>query len=298
MKNRSHYTTGLIYGVGANTLWGLLPLYWKFLHKASAFEILANRGVWSLVFCFILLTFRREMKSTLAIFRKRNILRMLMLTSVLLGINWGTYIWSVSVDRIVEASLGYYIAPLVNIAFGVFMFHERLRRFQWVAVILAAAGVVVLTVQFGAVPWIALVIAFSWGTYTLLKKTLNLGALEGLSIETTLTLPFFLIYLIWIERQGSAQFGTSVGFTLLLVSAGIVTVVPLLLFNGAATRLPLSITGLLQYIIPTIMFAIGTLVNHESMPIGRVIGFAFIWAALTFLGYDLVKSNRNSTESS
>ena len=268
------------------------------MHKASAFEILANRGVWSLVFCILLLTFRKEIKSTLAIFQKRNILKMLMLTSILLGINWGTYIWSVSVDRIVEASLGYYIAPLVNIAFGVFMFHERLRRYQWIAVILAALGVIVLTVEFGAVPWIALVIAFSWGTYTLLKKRLNLGALEGLSIETTLTLPFFLVYLIWIEHQGTAQFGTDIGITILLVTAGIVTVVPLLLFNGAATRLPLSITGLLQYIIPTIMFVIGTLVNHESMPAGRVVGFAFIWAALTFLGYDLVKSNRNSISQS
>lgn len=223
--------------------------------------------------------------------------RMLAITSVLLAINWGTYIWAVSVDRILEASLGYYIAPLVNIAFGVFMFHERLRRFQWIAVILAALGVIVLTIQFGAVPWIALVIAFSWGTYTLLKKTLNLGALEGLSIETTLTLPFFLFYLLWIEHQGSAQFGKSTGFTILLISAGIVTVVPLLLFNGAATRLPLSITGLLQYIIPTIMFLIGTLVNHESMPAGRVAGFAFIWGALTFLGFDLVKSNRNTVAS-
>lgn len=222
---------------------------------------------------------------------------MLAITSVLLAINWGTYIWAVSVDRILEASLGYYIAPLVNIAFGVFLFHERLRRFQWVAVILAALGVIVLTIEFGSVPWIALVIAFSWGTYTLLKKTLNLGALEGLSIETTLTLPFFLFYLLWIEHQGSAQFGKSTGFTILLISAGIVTVVPLLLFNGAATRLPLSITGLLQYIIPTIMFLIGTLVNHESMPTGRVAGFAFIWAALTFLGYDLVKTNRTPVAS-
>lgn len=217
-----------------------------------------------------------------------------MLTSVLLGINWGTYIWSVSVNRIIEASLGYYIAPLVNIAFGVFMFRERLRRYQWVAVVLAAIGVLVLTIQFGAIPWIALVIATSWGSYTLLKKTLNLGALEGLSIETVLTLPLFLGYMFWIEHQGRAQFGASLGFSLLLVSAGVVTVVPLLLFNGAATRLPLTITGLLQYIIPTIMFIIATLVNHESMPIGRVIGFAFIWAALTFLGYDLVRSNRST----
>lgn len=220
---------------------------------------------------------------------------MLIATSALLSVNWGMYIWSVSVNRIVEASLGYYITPLINIAFGVILFRERLRRFQWVAVILAGLGVMTLTIQYGAIPWIALVIATSWGSYTLLKKTLNLGALEGLSIETTMTLPVFLIYLLWIEHQGRAQFGNSVGFTLLLVSAGVVTVIPLLLFNGAATRLPLSITGLLQYIIPTIMFIIGTLINHESMPVGRVIGFAFIWVALTFLGYDLVKSNRGAT---
>jgi chloramphenicol-sensitive protein RarD len=245
-----------------------------------------------LAFCFILLIIRKEVRSTFSIYRKKYITKILLVTSILLAINWGTYIWSVSVNRIVEASLGYYIAPLVNIAFGVLMFREQLRRLQWMAVVLAAIGVLVLTVQFGSVPWIALVIAISWGTYTLLKKRLNIGALVGLSIETTLTLPVFLIYLIWIEHQGTAKLGTSVGFTLLLVSAGIVTVVPLLLFNGAATRLPLTITGLLQYIIPTIMFIIGTTVNHESMPIGRVIGFAFIWVALTFLGYDLVKANR------
>lgn len=233
----------------------------------------------------------------MAIFRKRRILKVLLATSLLLGINWGTYIWAVSVNRILEASLGYYIAPLVNIAFGVFIFRERLRRFQWFAVVLAAIGVIAITIEYGALPWIALVIAFSWGTYALLKKSLNLGALEGLSIETLITLPIFLIYMFWIEQQGKAQFGTHVGFTLLLISAGIITVVPLLLFNGAATRLPLSITGLLQYIIPTIMFAIGTLVNHEPMSVGRIVGFAFIWAALTFLGIDLVRSNRGSSKS-
>lgn len=220
---------------------------------------------------------------------------MLVVTSLLLGINWGTYIWAVSVNRILEASLGYYIAPLVNIAFGVIVFREHLRRFQWFAVILATIGVIALTIEYGALPWIALVIAISWGTYALLKKTLNLGALEGLSIETTLAFPPYVIYLLWIEHQGKAQFGAHLGFTLLLISAGIITVVPLLLFNGAATRLPLSITGLLQYIIPTIMFAIGTLVNHEPMSVGRIVGFAFIWAALTFLGFDLVRSNRSAS---
>lgn len=274
-------------------LWGLLPLYWKYLHKAGAFEILANRGIWSLVFCILLLLFRKELRSTLAIFRKPAVLRILIATSLFLGVNWGTYIWAVGADRIVEASLGYYITPLINIAFGVFFFHERLRRNQWIAVILAAIGVLVLTIQYGNIPWIALVIAISWGSYSLLKKRLNIGALEGLSIETAITLPIFLIYMIQLEHEGKAQFGQSAGFTFLLVLAGVVTVIPLLLFNGAATRLPLSITGLLQYIIPTIMFAIGTFVNHESMPVGRVVGFAFIWAALTFLGTDLVKSSRN-----
>ncbi len=220
---------------------------------------------------------------------------MLLATSLLLGINWGTYIWAVSVNRILEASLGYYIAPLINIAFGVFIFRESLRKFQWLAVVLAAIGVIAITIEYAALPWIALVIAISWGTYALLKKTLNLGALEGLSIETALAFPPYMIYLLWIEHRGTAQFGVHLGFTLLLVSAGIITVVPLLLFNGAATRLPLSITGLLQYIIPTIMFAIGTLVNHEPMSLGRIVGFAFIWAALTFLGMDLVKSSRNSS---
>lgn len=217
---------------------------------------------------------------------------MLTLTSFFLGINWGVYIWSVSVNRIVEASLGYYITPLVNVAFGVFFFRERLRRFQWIAVTLAAVGVLTLTIEFGSIPWIALAIAISWGSYSLLKKSLNLGALEGLSIETTMALLPNLAYLIWLENQGRAQFGNNLGITLLLVSAGIVTVVPLLLFNGATTRLPLTITGLLQYITPTIMFIVGTTINHEIMPIGRAIGFSFIWLALTFLGTDLVKSNR------
>jgi len=217
---------------------------------------------------------------------------MLTLTSFFLGINWGVYIWAVSVNRIVEASLGYYITPLVNVAFGVFVFRERLRLFQWVAVVLAAIGVLALTIQYGAIPWIALAIAISWGSYSLLKKSLNLGALEGLSVETTVALLPNLAYLIWLENQGRAQFGNSLGFTLLLVCAGVVTVVPLLLFNGATTRLPLTLTGLLQYITPTIMFIVGTLINHETMPLGRIIGFGFIWVALTFLGTDLVRSNR------
>lgn len=217
---------------------------------------------------------------------------LLALTSLLLTINWGVYIWSVSVNRIVEASLGYYITPLVSVTFGVLVLHEHMRRFQKAAVLLAAAGVATLTIQYGTLPWIALVLAISWSSYSLIKKSLNLGALEGLSIETIIALAPNLIYLTFIESKGTAQFGQHVGFSLLLVSAGLVTVVPLLLFNGATTRLPLIMTGLLQYITPTIMFTVGVLINHETMPAGRVIGFGFIWTALVFLGFDLVRSNR------
>jgi chloramphenicol-sensitive protein RarD len=287
----------LIYGISAYTLWGLLPLYWKYLDEASAFEILASRGVWSLLFCIILLAFRKQLKATVAIFRDRRTFALLALTSLFLTVNWGVYIWSVTVNRIVEASLGYFITPLVSVTFGILGFRERLRPLQWVAVALAAAGVATLTVEYGAIPFIALALAISWSSYTLFKKSLKVGALEGLSIETTVALIPNLFYLIWLGNQGRGHFGTSVGISLLLAGAGIITVVPLLLFNGAATRLPLTITGLLQYITPGIMFLVGVFINHESMPLERAFGFGLIWLALAFLGTDLVKFTRNSSDS-
>jgi chloramphenicol-sensitive protein RarD len=222
-------------------------------------------------------------------------LALLALATAFLTVNWGVYIWSVSVNRVVEASLGYYMTPLVSVAFGVVVFHEQMRRMQWFAVILAAVGVLALTIQYGSLPWIALSLAVSWSSYSLLKKSLNLGALESLSVETAVALLPSLIYLIFLEQAGRAQFGHDLGISLLLIFAGVITVVPLLLFNGATTRLPLTITGLLQYITPTIMFLVGTLVDHEAMPVGRIIGFASIWMALIFLGADLVKSNRAVT---
>lgn len=239
-----------------------------------------------------MLALRRQLKGTFAIFRQTRTLALLALTAGLLTVNWAVYIWSVSVNRVVEASLGYYISPLVSVTFGVLVFREHLRRMQWVAVLLAAVGVITLTVDYGALPWIALALAVSWGSYSLIKKSLNIGALEGLSIETAIALLPNLIYFSLLAQQGRAQFGQSLGFSLLLVGAGVVTVVPLLLFNGATTRLPLTMTGLLQYITPTIMFLVGTLINHEAMPVGRIVGFSFIWLALFFLGADLIKSNR------
>lgn len=237
---------------------------------------------------------RKQLKSTFELIRHRRTFVLLALTSFFLTVNWGVYIWSVTVDRIVEASLGYYITPLVSVAFGVLVFRERLRPYQWVAVALAAIGVLTLTIEYGALPWIALVLAISWSSYSLFKKHLNVGALEGLSVETTVALLPNLIYLLWLANQGGGHFGTGVGISLLLAGAGVITVVPLLLFNGATTRLPLSVTGLLQYITPTIMFLVGIFVNHEAMPLGRAIGFGFIWLALAFLGADLVRTARNS----
>lgn len=253
--------------------------------------------MWSLLFCIILLALRKQLKATLAIFRDRRTFALLSLTSLFLTINWGVYIWSVTVNRIVEASLGYFITPLVSVAFGILGFRERLRPLQWVAVGLAGVGVVTLTVQYGAIPFIALALAISWSSYSLFKKSLKVGALEGLSIETTVALIPNLFYLIWLGEHSRGHFGTSIGISLLLAGAGIITVVPLLLFNGATTRLPLSTTGLLQYLTPGIMFLIGIFVNHESMPLARAFGFGLIWLALAFLGTDLVRSTRNTTES-
>jgi len=239
-----------------------------------------------------LLAISKQLKGTFAIFRQPRTLALLALSSLMLTINWGVYIWSVSANRIVEASLGYYITPLVSVTVGLFVLREHLRRLQWVAVSLAGVGVVTLTFEYRHLPWIALALAVSWSSYSLLKKALQLGALQGLSIETMIALIPNLFYLTLIETQNRAQLGVSLGFTLLLICAGIATVVPLLLFNGATTRLPLTITGLLQYITPTIMFMVGTLINHETMTTGRVLGFAFIWVALIFLGTYLVRSNR------
>ena len=288
----SKFSTGLLYGVSAYVLWGLLPLYWQLVEEAGAYEILAHRGIWSLLLCLLLLALRKQIKSAYKMIKGRRTLLLLFLASGFLTINWGVYIWSVMVDRVVEAALGYYITPLINVAAGVLLLRERLRPLQWTAVSLAFVGVCVLTVGFGSLPWIALLLSISWASYSLIKKKLNLGALETLTVETLFAfLPNF-IYLIWLERNKEALFGEGLLSSLLLFGAGLATVAPLLLFNGATTRLPLSTVGLLQYITPTMMFFIGVFINGEDMAATKLIGFAFIWAALAFLSRDLFKSSR------
>ena len=288
----SRYQTGLLYGFGAYLLWGLLPLYWKLVEEAGAFEILAHRGIWSLVLCIFLLLVRKQIKSAFQMVKARRTLALLFLASGVLMLNWGVFIWAVTVDRVVDAALGYYITPLINVSLGVFLLHERLRVLQKVAVSLAAVGVLVLTLGYGAVPWIALVLSTSWACYSLIKKKLHLGALETLTMEALFAFLPNLVYLIAIERAGTAVFGKDTGLTILLLGAGFASVAPLLLFNGSTTPLPLSTVGLLQYLTPTMMFVIGVFINNEDMAPTKLLGFAFIWSALAFLSRDLIKSNR------
>jgi chloramphenicol-sensitive protein RarD len=286
------FNKGLLFGVSAYIIWGLLPLYWKLVEEAGAYEILAHRGIWSLLICLSLLALRKQLKSAYEMVRSSRTLSLLFLASGLLTINWGVYIWSVTVNRVVEAALGYYITPLINVTFGVLLLREKLRPAQWIAVALAAAGVVILTLGYGSLPWIALVLAISWGSYSLIKKSLNLGALETLSLETLFAFLPNLVFLLIIESNGSAEFGSTWSISILLFGAGAATVVPLLLFNGSTTRLPLSTVGLLQYITPTIMFFIGIYINNEDISTTKVIGFAFIWIALAVLSRDLYRSSR------
>ena len=283
---------GLLFGISAYSLWGAFPLYWPLLEPANPLEIVSHRAVWTLVFCFIVLATTKALKSTLATLKQPKITARLFLTSILISINWLVYIWATNNGHVVEASLGYYINPLIIIGFGVILLKEKMRPLQWVAVTIASIGVLILTIDYGRLPWIALALAISWGSYGLIKKQLGLGALEGLAIETLISAFFYLGYLVYIGNQGTGQFGHSWGLTVLLMSAGAVTAIPLLLFNGSTNRLPFTTIGLLQYITPTLQFSVGVWIRHEDMPTARCIGFLIIWVALTTLAFDLVKSSR------
>jgi chloramphenicol-sensitive protein RarD len=283
---------GLLFGVSAYTLWGLFPIYWPLLKPANPLEIVSHRAVWTLVFCFIILALTKTLKSTLSLLKRPKIVAGLFLSSILISINWIIYIYAANTGHVIEASLGYFINPLVVIATGVIVLKEKMRPLQWTAVGIATIGVAVLTIDYGRLPWIALGLALSWGSYGLVKKQLGLGALEGLSIETLLSGGFYLGYLIWLGNSGEGHFTYSLTLTLLLIGGGAVTAIPLLLFNGSTNRLPLTLVGLLQYITPTIQFCIGVWYYHEDMPAARWAGFLIIWVALMSLTIDLIRSGR------
>ncbi len=288
---------GVAYGVGAYVIWGSLPIYWRWLDRASAYEILANRGIWSLMVCLIFLAFQKQLRSTFKLIRNIKTFFILLTSSFLLTLNWGIYIWAVSVDRVVEASLGYYMTPLVVVCFGVLILKEKLRFVQKISLSFAGVGVSILTIAFGQLPLVAFGLALSWGTYSLIKKRLDAGSLETLSIEMIFALIPSATYMFYLMSKNESQYGSELWFSLILMTSGLVTVIPLLMFNSAATSLPLTITGLLGYINPTIMFFVGFIVFHEPLTFSKIFGFVFIWAALILLGIDMYRSGRAVNQS-
>lgn len=274
-------------------LWGLFPLYWPLLEPASPLEIVSHRAAWTSVFCIFILAFQKQLRHMFSLMFTKRVFIRLVASSFLISINWLVYIWATNNGHVVEAALGYYINPLIIIAFGVILLKEKMRKMQWIAVGIATVGVLVLTIDYGRLPWIALTLATSWGSYGLIKKQLNLGAVEGLAIETLISFIPYAGYLIYLGTQGTGQWGHKPGLTFLLTAAGAITAIPLLLFNGSTTRLPFSTIGLLQYITPTLQFSIGVWVRHEDMPAARWIGFVIIWGALVTLAIDLVRSTNS-----
>jgi chloramphenicol-sensitive protein RarD len=275
---------GTLYALGAYFIWGFFPVYFKLLHEAPPIQVVCHRIVWSFVLLAIILSARREWKTLRLAITGPKMLGIFLISSILLSVNWLTYIYGVQAGYIVETSLGYFINPLVSVLFGIVFLHERLRSLQWVAVTLAGVGVLYLTIDYGYVPWIALVLAFSFGLYGLVKKTSPLGSFYGLSLETGLLFIPCISFLIFAGINGTGVFGHSDMLTnILLILTGPFTAVPLLLFGAAARMIDLSMLGLLQYIAPTLQFLIGVWIYNEPFTFSNLVGFCIIWLALAIL---------------
>ncbi|UGQ46285.1 EamA family transporter RarD [Massilia endophytica] len=275
-------STGVLYAALAFFCWGLFPLYFHAIGEVPPMEILAHRMLWSLLFLAIVLAVRRQWKWLPDVLSKPKVVGAFIASALLLSANWLIYIWSVNNGHVLDASLGYFINPLVNVLLGLVVLKEKLRRGQWLAVAIAACGVGWLTWQAGQLPWIALLLAASFGAYGLLRKTAALAALEGLSFETMLLFPLAIAYVSWLTVNGQNTFINTPSDTtrLLLMAAGPITAIPLLLFAAGARRIPLSVLGMLQYLSPTMQMLLGLLVFHEAFSPARLAGFIVIWSAL------------------
>ena len=282
---------GLIYGFAAYAIWGLFPLYFPLLKPAGADEVLAHRVIWTLVSMGLLLAVTRGWSWIRRMTRRQWLL--LSVAATVIAVNWATYIVAVNSGHTIEASLGYFINPLITVLIGVVLLRERLRPWQWGALAVGAAAVVVLTVDYGRPPWIALVLALTFGTYGLMKKSAAMPSAESLAVEgAVLALPA-LGLMAWIQTQDTAAFGhAGTGNVLLILSLGVVTAVPLMLFNASAQRLPLTSLGLLQYVAPVLQFLVGLLIQHEAMPPSRWMGFTLVWVALSVLTWDALRTAR------
>jgi chloramphenicol-sensitive protein RarD len=284
---------GFLLGVAAYALWGLFPLYWPLLEPAGAVEILAHRVVWSLITMAVLAVAGHQLPAVRAIFADRRSLALLSVAATVIAVNWGTYIWGVNNHRVVETSLGYFINPLVTVLMGVLILKERLRPWQWAAIGIAAAAVVGLAVEYGRPPWVALVLAFSFGTYGLAKKIAGVGAVPSITFETLALSPVALLYLVVLGSHGGGHFTTDGPWhAVLLASTGLVTAVPLICFGGAAIRVSLTTIGLLQYLAPILQFLLGVAVFHEQMTTMRWVGFVAVWIALMIFTFEALRHRR------
>jgi chloramphenicol-sensitive protein RarD len=291
MKNK-----GVWFAAGAYIIWGLFPIYWKQLHDVPALQLVSNRILWSFIFLFGIVFFTKQYQPFKAEASSRRIIGVYSIAAVLIGVNWLTYVWAVNAGFIVETSLGYYINPLLSVLLGVIFLRERLRPMQWLPVGLATLGVAYLTAIYGRPPWIALVLAFSFALYGLVKKTAPLGSLYGLTLETGILFLPALLFLLFAQKSGTgALFNEGSKTTFLLIGAGVVTAVPLLMFASAAKMITLTMIGLMQFIAPTIQFMIGVFIYNEPFSHNQLIGFSIVWLALIIFWVEGFYANRKPT---
>ncbi len=288
---------GILNGIGAYLLWGLFPIYWKWLHQVPALQVIGHRISWSFLLLIVVVLLTRQWKDFRSAALTSRILGIYFVAAVLLTVNWLVYVWGVNAGFIVETSLGYFINPLFSVLLGVVFLHERLRPAQWIPVALATVGVAYLTIVYGRLPWIALSLAFSFGLYGFVKKLTPLGSLYGLTLETGIAFPFALIYLAFVNFTGAGAFlHEGLRIDLLLIGAGAVTTIPLLMFASAARQIPLTVVGLLQYITPTMQFLIGVFIYKEPFDQAHLIGFGIVWTALIIFGVENFLAQRLPVE--
>jgi len=288
---------GILLASGAYLIWGLSPIYWKAIGQVPASQQLAHRIVWCALMLGALLTLQRRWREAREVLRSRRVAWMLLVSTVLIATNWLIYLWSVATEHILQASLGYFINPLVTVLLGVIFLRERMRRSQGIAIALASIGVLTLTVRLGELPWISLVLAVSFAFYSLVRKQVQAGPEVGLFVETLLLAPFMLLFLLHAERSGDGAFGhQGLALDLLLVAAGAITAAPLLLFTHGARRLPLATVGFLQYLAPCLQFLLAVAVYGELFTPSHLAAFLFIWTALAIFSWDTWRQTRKGPE--
>jgi len=283
---------GIWYGIGAYAMWGFFPIYWKLLQHVPALELLGHRIAWSFIFLIIIILISKQWNEFRSLINAKT-LRIYLIASLLIGVNWLLYVWAVNAGHIVETSLGYFINPLLSVFLGLIILREKLRWSQWIPIVIAFIGVVYLTFTYGRLPWIALGLAFSFGFYGLVKKLAPLSSVFGLTLETGILFIPALVYLGIHEADGTASFlHTGITADLLMIGAGVVTTIPLLMFASAAKQIPLTMIGVLQYLAPTIQFLIGVFIYKEAFDTTRLIGFSIVWLALIIFWVENFMANR------